>query len=198
MAVAENWSQLVAAHHDSMVPAFRALRPGESFALQYMDHGTELMAIHETAPYGELDKQQAHHTLYTQNLLKRALSYDNYYIVEVPEDVITVEAVTLDAYERPHVLLPLYRNIGKLLHEAAARDVRPPMLGVSDLALKRDTGVLVYVPPLQFEVSDRRLTAYEEGMHASMVQRFGHLLAPQVIDALSLEVQRGATDDNTQ
>jgi len=188
MKLPATWSEFLA-YQLAFVDPTHELRPLADCVVQYIESGIEYIAVHNADGYGAAIGEAQHF------LTKEAAGQD-FSVYRVPPYLVSIPAVTRDAWDAGlEGLRPVYRAIGRLLYEASSSvAARPPMVSVSDLAVDIRTGIVFYLPPLQFNVMrDHQGAVYVSWMTASIARTFGSLLTRHAILELQSEVIKGAS-----
>lgn len=184
------WSDLLA-NQPVLVDFSYELRPLDENVVQYIDGSTQYIAVriaaHEVAGYGEAPADMPH-------TLTQVMAGQDFSVYKIPPYLVSVPAVTREFRDEGlESLKPVYKAIGRLLHEAAnSTTVRPPLVVVSDIAVDPRSGELFYIPPLQFSTSyATQNLAYTPSMNSSIRASFNAVLIRDTIEALQREVTKG-------
>ena len=194
----ENWSNLVEATAGHALAPLSALRPGSLNVREFSEDGKAYLAVRGQAPYGAVapaDLQSAPIT----GLLTPVEATRSFTLFELPEDSLSLSAVTLGTGERHFdALLPIYRKVGSMLFTIMDRTgLRMPLLEVTDIALDRSSGDVFMVPPVEIGRGTRNGTAHALKLGGSLIEHFQTSVDPDVLADLSLAFEGGFKSDGT-
>lgn len=133
---------------------FRALRLESPGTFQFIRGDKQYFAVDLPEPYGVLtevagDPDVARRT----HLLHAAEQADGVTIFDIPEDALTLRAVTLGA-GRKLELGDIYRRVGETVGALIARYPIPPLL-IDDFAVTKHDGHVLLIPPVRFGEGDQ-------------------------------------------
>ena len=145
-----NWSELIMSKQIKSSPAFSSLRPGNPDVLQYDDAGHNLLAVKSTAPYGVLSGQLGEH------FLPVVTRKSDHTLLELPEEVLSLSALTLGTgYKRHELLGETYKSVGRAVSQVLITNgVTADKLTLDDVAVERTTGKVLFIPPIDFHAGD--------------------------------------------
>ena len=180
-----NWSELSAKVGDANAHPVRSLREQDGF-LQFFDKSREELAVNRRAPYGSLSG------LNTPELMKVISEGDDYVVFDIPEDTLSLSAITLGTGNRNALLLrETYRRVGQTLGRVL-RYSSAPFMGVADFAVIRPALDVVVVPPLEFGRGSSDIRDHAFALSDSVRETFDEFFREPDINMLSAAVIRGA------
>ena len=145
MRVNSTWSRLVALHTPHEVEPVRRLRDSvDQGVIQYLDSDGERLAVRDPEPYGSLTGADR------PELMRITDIGSDYSIFEVPEDTLSLKAITLGTgRHNTRILRRTYRQVGEALGRLL-RSTEMPLLGVDDFAVVRSDARVLLTPPIHF------------------------------------------------
>ncbi|MGH7234678.1 MAG: hypothetical protein ACREF7_04535 [Candidatus Saccharimonadales bacterium] len=108
---------------------------------------TELLACHDLSPYGSRTIE----SVVARDLLPVTNTAKDYTLFEIPDDLLTLDRVTLgNGFRNISQLIPVYKEAGSLIGRYS-REYKMRHLGIKSLAILRNSGQLVFAPAYHFE-----------------------------------------------
>ncbi len=185
------WSEFVAmAELNSVEPVRRLNTDPERHVVQYFEaDGSERFAVRETRAYGSISD------VVRPDLMRVTGVGPDYSIFEVPEDTLSLRAITLGT-GRGHstdLLRGIYNRagdaVGRLLTE-----VQAPLLSVADLAVVRPAATVLFIPPVHFGEGTSNPEEHINSLSASLEQYFGNVWNKSALRELSFVLATGVRD----
>jgi hypothetical protein len=152
----------------------RLLKPGSDplAELQFREEGRiEHFAVRGDKPYGiRTDEAFLDES---SELMKGEYRGEDYTVFSVPSSLLALRAISLgaDIHKLEKEVLPLYSRIGLMVVEQASLFVIP-MLTIDNIAVDRNNGNVVFVPPVDFAEGSTSATELLEGLAVSISQSF--------------------------
>lgn len=184
-----SWPELLALTEPIAVEPVRRLREGARGEMaQYFDFNGERLAIHDARAYGNLSGTSH------PELMRTVVTRSDYSIFEVPEDTLSLKAITLGTgRQSTELLLRTYQRVGEALGRMIS-DVRTPLLSVADFAILRPSESVLFIPPIHFGEGVDDPDAHAESFSTSLHRSFADLWDEPEVRALSQMVAEGIRD----
>jgi hypothetical protein len=160
--------------------------------LQYFDDtGQEFIAVEDLQPYGDRTQEAlfSNEAQPFSDLLPIDHVGEDYTVFRKPVDLLPVVALTLGSRSSDGSLDNLYAHVGRQV-ALDARKFTMRDLGIKNLALLRESGQLVFIPPFHFKYGLARLGRLRHNLTSSIESS----LQPVVPDARIRELTRLAIE----
>lgn len=187
------WNALTKQHNDRAVPSVRNLRNNMAGYFQYINSdGKELAVVNTLNPYGDIP----HEDLIKGNelpLFRLVEQGQDWSSLKIPAETIAIKAATLGTgWRRAQLMEPVYERAGRSI-AAASRKVGVPELSLTDMAMRRDTGEVLFVPPVAFHTKpdSNPATVNIEAFVASIGQELSNMFNPATIALYGQAAIRG-------
>jgi hypothetical protein len=193
MTQPRSWSELRKRVLSSEVPPVRRLRDsGGGNTVQYFDNGEERLAVFGVEPYGAVGSGSL------PGLMPEADHGEDYTEFRIPEDTLSLSAITFGTGRRNALLLQeTYRRVGAAV-DALVRVTRVPLLEIADLAVVRPTNDILVVPPVKFGEGADDPALHAAHLSGSLQRTFGQFLFEEDVAALTASLHEGMRHDNIQ
>lgn len=163
-----NWRSLTHNPDIESVSGVRSLVPGHPGLFQFLSGSQEFLAIKSRRPYGTLTETAFTEEAGSLHLLPATGRGEDYVAFELTEDMIALRAATLGSDQRrAEMLIPIYQDVGRVILEMAQKTTLP-ILELGDFALRKTTGDIVFVPPVNFGYQDFSVSKVIQGLTASI------------------------------
>ena len=197
MALPESFAELSAQDLRISPPSHR-LHPVSDRSLQFITGDTEFLACHDLLPYGVRSQESVASHLDSQNILPIASEGSDYTLFEIPNDLLTLDRITLGQGSKEiSKLVPVYEEVGNLIGKYS-REYRMRNLGIKSLAMLRNSGQLVIVPPYHFEPGEDDPTKVIGDFTRSVNEMLSHVLYGRKIVRLVHSSQLGFSHARTE
>lgn len=190
----KNWTELVAVRPP--VPPFRPFRfRKDDDVLQYVRDGQEFLAVRDRQPYGALTETTADpQKAYELHLLAMAGQGEDFMVFHVPEDVLSLKAITLGSSHRGDMLYKAYADVGRTIKGLLEIVPIPPIV-VDDIVIGRPSGEVFFIPPIAFGAGNQDPEAHATELTESM-QDIVHFWPERAVDSLADHIQNGLVEQN--
>ena len=174
-------------------PAHR-LHPLELESIQFFSEQTEFLACADILPYGSRNTEADPHHIVPSDLLPIAEKGADYTLFEIPEDLLSLDRITLgNGFRDFSTLEPVYEETGKLIgRQSKTHTMRN--LGVKSMAMLRKNGQLVFVPPYHFEIGQADPSKVMGDFSESVHRLLDQILYDKAIEALINRLVTGFKD----
>ncbi|HSX23737.1 MAG TPA: hypothetical protein VLE74_01425 [Candidatus Saccharimonadales bacterium] len=189
----KNYDSIVQDNLATVLPA-GLLRPDISpeHVVQFVQpSGEEYMVVRSTRPYGVMTAAAFNSVSETSDLLEGIYVGEDYSAFTIPNDLLTLRAVSLGTgNHQTEVLQPVYRRLGEMIARTAEK-ISLPALHLGDIALRRTTGILEFIPPVEFTEGETSLSAVASELSESITHDLAQVFSGSRIAQLNLELMAG-------
>lgn len=186
------WDTLTEQYKNNAVPAVRSLRNRTDVYFQYYQHdGREAAAVRTLKPYGviSIEALQEANELPLLHVIEQGSDWS---ALEIPSETIALKAATLGTgWRRAQLMEPVYERVGRSI-AALHQLMSTPDLTLSDVAMRRDTGEVLFVPPIAFKaIESNQAVSNVDQFVASVNQELCQMFNPEMIACFGRAVVRG-------
>ena len=167
------------------------LLPGHNDIYEFINESGDHIAVNDTRPYGERTVESDA----SKDLLGLETTGEDYTLFSVPESLLTLSALALGSGGRSAPMLsPTFEETGKMLRRQADRyKLEKPSL--NNLAMIRQTGDLVFLPPFHFEKGATDLDEVSRHLIESIDTTLSPLFKESGIQMLAEAALRGLNNE---
>ena len=174
-----------------LAPVSQRFHPLDKRELQFMADDIEYLACHDLSPYGARTEELESTKPVPTDILPLAEKHSDYTLFKIPKDLLSLDRLTLGHGTRDiDELKPVYEEAGKLIGELS-RKYAIHDLGIKSLALLRNSGQLVIVPPYHFELGTDEPTITLRDFSKSIRQLLSHIVYGRKISKLAHSSEAG-------
>jgi hypothetical protein len=160
----------------ALTPVSQRLHPLDKEELQFVVDDTEYLACHDLYPYGDITKEIGPEKPNSRYVLPLAEIHSDYTLFELPKDLLSLDRLLLGHWTKNlDEIKPVFKEAGRMVGELS-RNYAIHDLGIKSLAMLRNNGQLVIVPPYHFKLGPEESTLAMRDLSKSIHRLLRHIM----------------------